>query len=346
MPEVREAFERYTRTVHPEPGALERQHRRQRRHRVTQRATVFAVAACMIALIGIAAGSGWSHPAHEPAGTTTSTPSTPRPILVSIDPTTGAVEGRVVGDVSPAFRGSVSPDGSRVVFVRDVKGHEQLFVTTPSGRPTRVTGADMGGCGCGSFDPAWSPDGREIAFAGIGLSGNQDIYVVDVGAGTTRRITRDPSVDGMPTWSPDGRTIAFTRGQQAHAALWIVDLSNGRLRLVTNREGGDDPAWSPDGATIAFSGSAANASGSDLWLVHPDGSGLRRLADAAVQDASPTWSPDGSHIAFAAFRSDARPPVTDIDVVDVGTGHVVVLASGLDDPAWSPAGTSILALRP
>ena len=346
MPEVREVFEMSTRAVRPQAGALQRQHRRQRRHRLTQRAAVFAVAACIVAVIAAAIGSGWSNPAHEPGGTKVPSPTTPPPVLVSIDPATGAVEGRVVGDVSPAFRGSVSPDGSRVAFVRVVKGHEQLFVTNVTGRPTRLTGADEGGCGCGSFDPAWSPDGRTIAFAGIDLAGNQDIYVVNVADGTIRRITHDLSLDGMPTWSPDGRTIAFTRGQQAHAALWTVDVADGRLTLVTSGQGGDDPAWSPDGSTIAFSGTAVDGSGTDLWLVRPDGTGLRRLADAAVQDTSPSWSPDGGSIAFAAFRSDARPPVTDIDVVDVATGHVVVLASELDDPAWSPAGTSILALRP
>jgi hypothetical protein len=168
---------------------------------------VFALAACIAVALGVILGTGWSRPVPKPAGPKVATRSLPPPALVWIDPSSGAVVSRVVGDVSPAFRGAVSPDGSRVAFVRVVKGHEQLFVTNGSGGFTRLTGQGKGGCACGSFDPAWSPDGREIAFAGIDLFGNQDIYVVNIDSGAIRRVTHDPSLDATPAWSPtDGRS--------------------------------------------------------------------------------------------------------------------------------------------
>jgi dipeptidyl aminopeptidase/acylaminoacyl peptidase len=127
--------------------------------------------------------------------------------------------------------------------------------------------------------------------------------------------------------------------------LWIVNTEGGSARLIT-RDVGELPAWSPDGRTIAFGGPAAG-SGSGLWIVHPDGSGLRRvLPDSVEADGNLSWAPDGGSIAFAAIRSSGRPPFVDVDVISLGTGSVRVVATGLDYPTWSPDGRTILALRP
>ena len=344
MPDVRETFDVATRSVRPAPGALERQHRRQRRRRAGHRAAAFAVAAGVVA-VAIVLAHAWSRPTGTPASPGMTPPtSQPPPALFAVDPATGAAT-RVVGNVSAAYRATVSPDGSRVAFVRTSKGHPQLFVTDGAGGPTRLTGPDKGGCGCGAFDPAWSRDGTAIAFASVDLYGNQDIYVLKLRTGSIRRITHGPSLDATPAWSPDGSMIAYARGDDGRAGLWVVDLADRRSRLVTATTGGADPAWSPDGQMIAFSGSAAGGAGTDLWLVRPDGTGLRDLADGAPGDRAPSWSPDGTRIVFAAFRSDASPPTTEIDVVDVATGRISVLASGFDDPVWSADGGSILALR-
>ncbi len=63
-------------------------------------------------------------------------------------------------------------------------------------------------------DPAWSPDGRKIAFLGMADDGNTDVYVVRADGLGRKRLTRHPGVDGNPAWSPDGRKIAFTRGDR------------------------------------------------------------------------------------------------------------------------------------
>ena len=344
MPDVREAFDIATRSVRPVSGALERQHRRQRRRRAGHRAAAFAVAAGVVA-VAFGFAHAWSRPAGAPASPGMTPPtSQPPPALFTVDPATGAAT-RVVGNVSAAYRATISPDGSRVVFVRTSKGHPQLFLTDAEGGRTRLTGPDKGGCGCGAFDPAWSPDGTAIAFASVNLHGNQDIYVLDLRTGSIRRITHGPSLDGTPAWSPDGSMIAYARGDDGRDGLWVVDLADRRSRLVTASMGGADPAWSPDGQMITFSGSATDGAGTDLWLVRPDGTGLRDLADVATGDRAPSWSPEGTRIVFAAFHSDANPPTIDIDVVDVATGRISVLASGFDDPAWSADGGSILVLR-
>jgi TolB protein len=210
----------------------------------------------------------------------------------------------------------------------------------------RLTGPGRGGCACGATAPSWSSDGGEIAFAGTDESGNSAIYIVNVTTGELRRVTHSHWFETSPAWSPDGRQIAFVRGTHDSQSLWIVNVENGDLTHVSTLPA-ENPAWSPDGRTIAFSRSGAVALDGGIWLVRSDGSGLRRLANAAVtSDGNLSWSPDGSEIAFAAPRSDGQAPYVDVKAVNVTTGEVRVVARGFDYPTWAPDRRAILALKP
>jgi dipeptidyl aminopeptidase/acylaminoacyl peptidase len=204
MSEVRQDLERAMRGVWPaDPGALDRQHRRQRRRTLVRRTSVFALVSFLAIALAVLLLSQWSSPVKEPVSTPTISAKTSQPTLVTIDVATGGIS-QVMGHVSPSSRAALSPQGSRVAFSRVFKGVEQLYVADPSGTATRLTGPGRGGCGCGAFDPTWSPDKTRIAFSGVRMDGNQDIYVVDVSSGTLHRLTRSPGMEGTATWSPDG----------------------------------------------------------------------------------------------------------------------------------------------
>jgi Tol biopolymer transport system component len=345
MPDVREIFDSTTKELQVQPQALERQHRRQRRHRTVERTTIVVVVTCVAVAAGSLLVSAW--PLHQrqlarPSQVT----SMRRPYLVTVNPDSGVAGNGLVGRVAPDSRAAISPDGSRIAFARSFGAAQQIFVTTADGGATRLTGPGKGGCGCGASQPAWSPDGQQIAFAGIDEAGTQSIYVVNVATGRLSRVDRSNAFEAEPAWSPDGRKIAFTRGGHNGQSLWVARVAGGHEWRVSNLQV-HNPAWSPDGRTIAFSSAGTPAQHVGLWVVQPDGSGLRRLASAAVEsDGNLSWSPDGSEIVFAALRSGGQPPHVDIDVVNVSTGEVRVLAKGLDYPSWSPDGRSILALRP
>jgi TolB protein len=149
----------------------------------------------------------------------------------------------------------------------------------------------------------------------------------------------DPRAE-EPTWSPDAKRIAVSKAWgsvafiNAEATIEIVSLATNKWTSVTNprRHRVDvDPAWSPDGRTIAFARKHDGGTPT-LYLVHPEGTALRRL----TRGRSPSWSPDGRRLAFALggrvykIRADGR-------------GRKRILG-GLHSPLvrWSPDGTKLL----
>lgn len=157
--------------------------------------------------------------------------------------------------------------------------------------------------------PAWSPDGRTLAFVRDG-----SIWLVAADGGEARRLTSGPRDTGG-RWSPDGRSIAFTTGRHGsfgNAEIYVVDVHSEVERRLTFNEAvladfkgsalDFEPAWSPDGRELAFtSGRGARF---DLWAIGPDGRGLRRITDTrgTHEEQHAAWSPDGQRIAFEIQR--------------------------------------------
>ena len=224
---------------------------------------------------------------------------------------------------------SMNADGSREQrLTRDEEGD----ASTPQGRFFQV-------------EPAWSPDGRRIAFASK-RSGNFDLYVMRVDGTGTRRLTSTPADETQPTWSPDGTRIAFARGSPGD--VYVMAADGTRVRRVTNDAADEiQPAWSPDGRWIAYSRRTPGTSTRELWRVRPDGSQRRRVTSFRAISTSPTWSADGTRIAFVG----AAPKGTTSSIYIVkadGTG-LQRLTLALDendiDPAWAPDGTTIAFSR-
>ncbi len=173
--------------------------------------------------------------------------------------------------------------------------------------------------------PAWSPDGRRIAFVSNRHPYNPDevadmweIWAVDIEGGEPVRLTYRNGYATDPAWSPDGRRLAYAFSTRPHWTcttnwdVYVLDLTTYReLRLTTHCGFDGYPRWSPDGARIAFTRCDASAfclfsRDNDIWIMRADGTAQVNLTrDASAQDYFPAWSPDGAYIAFASDRDPA-----------------------------------------
>jgi TolB protein len=165
----------------------------------------------------------------------------------------------------------------------------------------------------GDVKPAWSPNGRWIAFArDVPLKGTDrlSLYRMRSDGRRIRRLTADADAfDSTPSWSPDGGRIAFTRATSPAASLaWIYRVradGSEEERLSDGYVFDFSPAWSPNGATIAYAheyvGRSRSRVGIDGQLLfRREGSPRDEARGLFVSDLA--WSPDGSRLAFVGVK--------------------------------------------
>ncbi len=155
-------------------------------------------------------------------------------------------------------------------------------------------------------EPAFSPDGRTIAFVRGG-----DLYSVRPDGSGQRRLTSGSELDSTPIVSVDGRSVVFERraGATAAADLYVVGAKGGGVRALTRGEADDhDAEFAPDGRAIVFvrgKATGPNGSSEDLYSIRASGSGLARLTRTAVDEFEPRYFAGG--ILFSRGESTAGP---------------------------------------
>src|SRR5215475_2024416 len=201
--------------------------------------------------------------------------------------------------------------------------------------------------------PAFSPDGNQIAFVWSGAKDdNTDVYVRLVDGGNWVRLTDDPGDDVNPVWSPDGRTIAFYRSSPDGDGIFLVPALGGAERKLTgvwaNRFGFGSHTWihwSPDGKWLVVSDKTSAEEPFSLFLLSPETGEKRRVTSPpafVVGDCSPAFSPDGQRLAFVRVISAL---VGEIYLAAVNGGEPKRLTfdgAGVSNLAWTPNGREIV----
>lgn len=203
------------------------------------------------------------------------------------------------------------------VIVESVSGtmalpSNALVTVAPNGRQRRTL---LGRAPVDYQLPAWSRDGRRVSYGRCDLDDLCRIGIVNVTTGRARLLSWRGSA---PSWSPDGRRLAFATGPATEwGRLSTGPLNGGRVRRLARHLVIDAPSWSPDGRHIAFVALRGldDVAAPWLYVIRPDGRGLRRLvpvADATddisgteIGEFKPSWSPDGRSIATVADAGEA-----------------------------------------
>jgi Tol biopolymer transport system component len=231
-----------------------------------------------------------------------------------------------------------SPDGSHIAYSWSVAHAFGLAVARPNGSYDRGVAASPGFPTYGPAHPAWTADGRRLAFDdGNFVDTPQGIFTVAVD-GSDRRLLVPDAIS--PAFSSDGSKLAYVAFDNWRpGGVFVANADGSSPRAVASQSGQlswGTPAWSPDGRRLAFTQNTllnGRVVRQDLVVERADGSGERVVSSAASPRgfSDPVWSPDGRFIAFARYPSGA------LVVVGAKAGRPRVVAHSMGGLAWRPA---------
>lgn len=236
-----------------------------------------------------------------------------------------------------------SPDGEMLAFSgrRGQQGAFSLHLLPLDGsRPQRLTSPTS--TYPGDQNPAFSPDGRLLAFVRTALDGRQDVAVVTIRGGRVRRLAREQKgVTGLD-WTADGQEVVYAANRDGAAGLWRVGFDGGDPRWVAlGADGGEiaSPSVARQGEGVAF---ARQMVRSQIVEVRPGDVQGRSILRSTRDDRQPVVSPDGNRIAFISTRTGghevwtARPDGSDAQrLTEFGGARVSA-------PRWAPDGRNLL----
>jgi TolB protein len=212
----------------------------------------------------------------------------------------GATSGKPVAPVAPVAPSNEVPAGE-ILFQSDREGPTRIFVLDVAKAVQRRVGS------AGNWldeEPAWSPNGQQIAFSSTRGGGNNlDIWVMNADGSNPTRLTDHAAPEQDPAWAPDGQSLFFTAERDGRGEIYRVWLNDRRVeRITASIDRAIMPAVSPNGRYLAYA--AQTLISFQIHLIDLT-NGTRRQITTGGGACRPAFSPDSQEIAFV--RLDREP---------------------------------------
>jgi eukaryotic-like serine/threonine-protein kinase len=252
-----------------------------------------------------------------------------------------------------ACQPSWSPDGSQIVFISPCAGRADLTDSIYRNSSLYLMNADGTGqkpltnVPSSDFDPAWSPDGKRIAFTSLRDS-KRDIYLLTVETGAIVRLTTvsgDVQENIQPSWSPAGNLIVYTVKRFNAYQVWVMDdTGQGNVQIARSGQRFWDylPVWSRDGSVILFSQRDSDPSViARPWLMsirYEDRGTLNPSRPDLIRPIEDVeFSPDGLWIVFEGRDGEGNRDIY-LMTPTGGNRTRLTIDPGVDfDPSWRPS---------
>ncbi|HZF68167.1 MAG TPA: protein kinase, partial [Gemmatirosa sp.] len=213
-----------------------------------------------------------------------------------------------------------------------------LVVVDRAGRPQRAIPADR------PWTPRFSPDGRRVAFGAFGPGrSSSDLWVTDLAAGTTRRLTDDAADSNDPQWGPDGALLVYSASAPGGKDLMTRRLGDDDVRVLAVRDRTQFPSdWLRDGSALLVT-EEGGENGHDILVQPADGSPARPFAATSSDETAARVSPDGRWVAYTSdasgrgevYLDSYRRPGRPVAVSSWGGIHPVWRGDGRELYYWS-----------
>jgi len=231
-------------------------------------------------------------------------------------------------DIIYTFTGQRGITNSRIAFVSDATGNQEVYIMDYNGDNIR----QLTKINSMTIFPAVSPDRQMIAFTSY-YRGNPDLFLMTLGKGIETLYSAE-GIGSTPDFSRDGKWMVFSASKEGNTDIYLLNLESRKMTRLTNHVAIDtSPRFSPNGKEIVFTSDRFGAP--RIYAMDRDGLNVRKLGTIGNYNDSPVWSPDGRKIAYVAMFNNRF----DIFVLDVGEQKNYRLTNGegsSEYPAWSP----------
>lgn len=241
---------------------------------------------------------------------------------------------RIADAIYEKLTGEKGVFSTRIAYVTRAGRRFTLRVTDADGEGGQVALASPEPI----ISPAWSPDGRELAYVSF-ESQKAVVWVQDVSTGQRRQIANFRGSNSAPAWSPDGSSLAVTLTRDGISQLYLIGRNGGTPTRLTHSSAIDtEPVFTADGKSIYFV--SDRGGGPQIYRMAASGGNAERVTFSGSYNISPSISPDGRLLAYIARQGNTFR----LSTLELASGTVNQLTDTNDDesPSFAPNGKLLI----